>query len=112
MCIRDSFDFADTSLISRPEITEQAFVDFLGILPYTDRAQAAIDTLFRRAATGQEMLYHFIGLSDKYLYEPNSPMHDEELHILVLRALLDNCLLYTSVHHHRSCETGMAAHAV
>ena len=39
------------------------------------------------------MLYHFIGLSDKYLYEPNSPMHDEELHILVLRALLDNpCL--------------------
>lgn len=53
----------------------------------------AIDTLFRRAATGQEMLYHFIGLSDKYLYEPNSPMHDEELHILVLRALLDNpCL--------------------
>lgn len=41
----DHFDFADTSLISRPEITEQAFVDFLGILPYTDRAQAAIDTL-------------------------------------------------------------------
>lgn len=29
----DHFDFADTSLISRPEITEQAFVDFLGILP-------------------------------------------------------------------------------
>ena len=86
----DHFDFADTSLISRPEITEQAFVDFLGILPYTDRAQAAIDTLFRRAATGQEMLYHFIGLSDKYLYEPNSPMHDEELHILFLRALVNH----------------------
>lgn len=86
----DHFDFADTSLISRPEITEQAFVDFLSILPYTNQAPAAVDTLFRRAATGQEMLYHFIGLSDKYLYEPNSPMHDEELHILVLRALLDN----------------------
>lgn len=86
----DHFDFADTSLVSRPEITEQAFVDFLSILPYTNQAPAAIDTLFRRAATGQEMLYHFIELSDKYLYEPNSPMHDEELHILVLRALLDN----------------------
>lgn len=86
----DHFDFADTSLISRPEITEQAFVDFLSVLPYTNQAPAAVDTLFRRAATGQEMLYHFIGLSDKYLYEPNSPMHDEELHILVLRALLDN----------------------
>lgn len=86
----DHFDFADTSLISRPEITEQAFVDFLSILPYTNQAPAAVDTLFRRAAIGQEMLYHFIELSDKYLYEPNSPMHDEELHILVLRALLDN----------------------
>ena len=86
----DHFDFADTSLVSRPEITEQAFVDFLSILPYTNQAPAAIDTLFRRAAIGQEMLYHFIELSDKYLYEPNSPMHDEELHILVLRALLDN----------------------
>lgn len=86
----DHFDFADTSLISRPEITEQAFVDFLSILPYTNQAPAAVDTLFRRTATGQEMLYHFIGLSDKYLYEPNSPMHNEELHILVLRALLDN----------------------
>ena len=29
----DHFDFADTSLISRPEITEQAFVDFISILP-------------------------------------------------------------------------------
>jgi len=26
----DYFNFADTTLISRPEITEQAFVDFLG----------------------------------------------------------------------------------
>ena len=36
------------------------------------------------------MLYHFISLADKYLYEPNSPMYNEELHILVLRSLLGN----------------------
>ena len=82
----DHFDFADTSLISRPEITEQAFVDFVSVLPYTTKAQQAVDTLFSRSLAEKEMLYHFIALADKYLYEPNSPMHDEELHILVLRA--------------------------
>lgn len=86
----DHFDFTDTALISKPEITEQAFVDFVSILPYTPEAAAAVDTLFRRASAEKEMLYHFISLGDKYLYEPNSPMHNEELHILVLRALVDN----------------------
>ena len=84
----DHFDFTDTALIDMPEITEQAFADFLGILPYTDRAQEAVDTLFRRAAAEKEMLYHFISLSDKYLYEPNSPMRNEDLYILVLRTLV------------------------
>ena len=86
----DHFDFADTSLISRPEITEQAFVDFISILPHTPKAQESVDTLFRRALADREMLYHFISLGDKYLYEPNSPMHDEDLHILFLRALVNH----------------------
>ena len=86
----DHFDFADTSLISRPEITEQAFVDFISILPHTPKAQESVDTLFRRALVDREMLYHFISLGDKYLYEPNSPMHDEDLHILFLRALVNH----------------------
>ena len=85
----DHFDFADTSLISRPEITEQAFVDFISVLPYSSKAQTAVDTLFCRALVSNEMLYHFISLGDKYLFEPNSPMHNEELHILFLRALVD-----------------------
>lgn len=42
----DYFNFADTTLISRPEITEQAFVDFISILPYTAKVQVAVDTLF------------------------------------------------------------------
>lgn len=54
----DHFDFADTSLISRPEITEQAFVDFISVLPYSSKAQTAVDTLFCRALVSNEMLYH------------------------------------------------------
>lgn len=83
-------EIADTSLISRPEITEQAFVDFISVLPYSSKAQTAVDTLFCRVLATNEMLYHFIALTDKYLYEPNSPMHNEELHILFLRALVSN----------------------
>ena len=59
-------------------------------MPYTPKAQQAVDTLFSRTLAEKEMFYHFIALADKYLYEPNSPMHDEELHILVLRALVNN----------------------
>lgn len=65
-------------------------MDFIGILPNTAKAQAAVDILFCRALVEKEMLYHFITLADKYLYEPNSPMHDEELYILILRALVAN----------------------
>lgn len=86
----DHFDFADTTLISRPEITEQAFVDFISILPYSPKAQAAVDTLVNRTLASEPMFYHFVSLTDKYLYEPNSPMHNEELHILVLRAQVGN----------------------
>ena len=86
----DCFDFADTVLLSCPEITEQAFVDFLSVLPHAREAAAAVDTLYSRAAVRSEALYCFIGLGDKYLYEPNSPMCDEELYILVLRALTAN----------------------
>jgi len=86
----DHFDFTDTTLIARPEITEQAFVDFISILPYTPKAQAAVDSLIGRTLASKEMFYHFVSLADKYLYEPDSPMHDEELHLLVLRAVADN----------------------
>lgn len=86
----DCFDFADTALISLTDVTEQAFVDFISVLPYTDRANVAVDTLFRRASAKKEMLHHFMELSDKYLYEPNSPMHNEELYILALRSIVDS----------------------
>lgn len=86
----DHFDFTDTAMIALSNVTEQAFVDFVSVLPYSPQAAAAVDTLYRRASADRDMLYHFITLSDKYLYEPNSPMHNEDLHILVLRALVDN----------------------
>lgn len=86
----DHFDFADTTLISLPEVTEQAFANFIHLLPYTDRAAAALDTLVRRAATRTETLRHFISLTDKYLYEPNSPLCNEDFYIVALQSVINS----------------------
>lgn len=86
----DHFDFKDPSLIERAEVTEQAFVDFISILPYAGNAPGGGRYALPPAAADRRMLDHFITLGDKYLYEPNSPMHNEELYILVLRAQLAN----------------------
>lgn len=86
----DHFDFADTTLIPRADVTEQAFVNFISVLPYAREQRRAVDRLFERAAAEPEMLYHFISLADLYLYEPNSPMRNEELYLLVLQSLTES----------------------
>lgn len=86
----DNFDFSDGQVISAGDYAEQAFVDFVGLLPYVGNAAQAIDCLYGRAAAGRDMLYYFVSLGEKYLYERDSPMRDEELYILMLRSLADN----------------------
>ena len=83
----DGFDFADTTLISRPRITEQAFVDFLSVLPYIADASVPLDTMFRRASADPAMFSHFVALGEKYLAGRWSPMRDEDMYIVMLRVL-------------------------
>ena len=84
----DGFDFADTTLISRPRITEQAFVDFLSVLPYIADASVPLDTMFRRASADPAMFSHFVALGEKYLAGRWSPMRDEDMYIVMLRVLV------------------------
>lgn len=88
----DNYTFADTTLIHRPEITEQAFVDFIVILPHTDynTATEGIQTMLRAAEaepTGR-MYEHFLELSERYLDDPNSPFRNEEYYIPVTEYIL------------------------
>lgn len=82
----DNFDFTDTTQISQPEITEQAFVDFLDILPYVqpEKSQKAMTALIVSASADSAMYVHFAELAEKYLYDPNSPFRNEDLYIPVL----------------------------
>lgn len=86
----DNFNFADTNNIHRPEITEQAWVDYidiLKILPDT-ATEKSIEILFNKADSNKKIYRYFTEMADKYLYDPNSPMRNEELYIRVLDAML------------------------
>lgn len=91
----DHFNFADTNYIHHPEISEQAWVTYIDLLDIVPQ-QTAVGSLqdFLEKAEMEKNLYlYFITLAEKYLYDPNSPMRNEELYIPVLDAMLDTSLL-------------------
>lgn len=91
----DNFDFADKSLIGNAEITEQAFADFLYMLPNSSEPlmKRGVEALMSRAAVNKEMFLHFMELSEKYIYDPNSPYRDNDLYIIVLQTVLGSGIL-------------------
>lgn len=88
----DAFDFADTALVANNEITEQAFVNYLTVLPYAplDKAESSLTALINSAAVDSTALARFTEMAEHYLYDPNSPYRNEELYIPVLRAVIAN----------------------
>lgn len=91
----ENVNLADTNYIHHPEILEQAWVDFIDItrlVPDTV-AISAMKELFRSAEVEKKMFLHFTELANKYLYDPNSPMRNEELYIPVLDVMLGSNVL-------------------
>ena len=90
----DKFSFEDTTLIHRPDVAEQAFADFLVALQLAGEEQA--DEAVKRFLSGAEreatgrMYEYFLGLSEHYLYEPNSPMRNEDTYLHFLRYVLND----------------------
>jgi thiol-disulfide isomerase/thioredoxin len=86
----DNFDFADTAYIHLPQITEQAFVDYIDVLLLASDSvsSAAIKEMLKKAEVEPVMFTYFTDLYEKYLYDPNSPMHNDELYIPALEAML------------------------
>lgn len=85
-----NFDFKDTALISRAEITEQAFVDFISILNHVPISvtRSGIHNLVEGAYADSVMFDHFNSLFEKYLYDPNSPFRNEDYYIAVLEEVI------------------------
>lgn len=91
----DRFDFTNRNLIERPEITEQAFVDFINILSYVpqETMEESLKKTLEYAEKDSVMYVHFATLFEKYLYDPNSPFRNEEYYIPVLQSLVKSSVL-------------------
>lgn len=91
----DKFDFRDTTFCNKPDITEQAYANYLDILRYVDlaAAQHSVSALMKSAEVDSTMFDYFVSLADKYLYDPNSPFRNDELLIPALEAIIASPLL-------------------
>ncbi|MEG1546506.1 MAG: DUF5106 domain-containing protein, partial [Bacteroides sp.] len=64
------------------------------ILPEVDKqtANASLQSLIKCAEADTAMFSYFKKLTDKYLYNPNSPMRNEDYYLAVLDKLIDSPL--------------------
>ncbi|MDR0988596.1 MAG: DUF5106 domain-containing protein [Prevotellaceae bacterium] len=89
------YDFNDTTAIHQPDYAEQAWVDYinlLGMMP-EKKYEPIIRQFFQRAQANPVVYRYFTEMADKYLYDPNSPLRNEELYIPVLDQMLESNLL-------------------
>jgi hypothetical protein len=89
----DHFDFTDTAYLHLPDVTEQAFVDYLDVLPYVSSPAVTEQSVRQLLAKAEQeesgrMYGYFLELLAKYLYEPNSPFRDDERYIPVVHYVI------------------------
>lgn len=90
----ENYDFGDTALISKPDIPEQGFANFIDLLPRVDSiadvlgVQAFAARAFS-AETPAAVRKYFANLAEHYLYEPNSPMRSDEIYRMFLHQMID-----------------------
>ncbi len=78
----DHFDFKDTACIHVPDVTEQALVDYmdlLGRVPSSLSDSCLIRTM-RQASQEKKIGDYFVETFRRYLFDPNSPLRNEELY--------------------------------
>ena len=86
----DYTNFADTNYIHHPDIVEQAwvnYIDLMKLVPYST-AESSLTNMFNDKGKHKKCYLYLMELAEKYLYDPNSPMRNEELYIPVLESIL------------------------
>ncbi len=85
-----NFNFKDTSQVRKTAFLDKVFTDYLGVLmqvPFST-ARKSVELMMDKAETDSLMYDCFISLSDKYLYDPNSPLRNEQLYTVVLERII------------------------
>lgn len=85
----DDYSLADTAFIHSDD-TEQLYADFLDALQYVDATEcrSALQSMMSLMETDSIAYAHFCTLGEKYLYNPNSPMRNENYYIPILEQML------------------------
>lgn len=89
----DNFNFKDTALIHRADITEQAFANYVDLFSHTslDVVDKSVNAMLDSAITADlEMFIHMTELYEKYLHDPNSPFRQEDYYIATLNSIINN----------------------
>lgn len=90
----DNFDFHDTTLIHKPDITEQGFSNFLDLLTRMDsvattKGVAAFCTkVFWKKSIPANVRLYFTDEIEHYLYDPDSPMRNDASYLLFLKQMV------------------------
>lgn len=86
----DRMEFRDTLRSRNRPFMEQNFANFLSLFPHADTAslRPAVRRLLTRAEADTAAWRLVTEVAEKYLYEPNSPMYDEDYFMLFLEELL------------------------
>ena len=94
----DAVDFADTAWLQKVSDLEKALPDYLVALGATiqgqdgqARVRASYDRLLARASAQPALRDSLVGLLEKYLYDPNSPMLNEDVYIPALEIGRASC---------------------
>jgi hypothetical protein len=88
----DKLDFTDTVRSHNRDFIEQTFSDYAALFSIADSAslQRSVARLVHRAEADTAALHIVLTMANKYLYEPNSPMQNEDYYGIFLPLLVDN----------------------
>lgn len=88
----DNFNFADTALVNNRNVSEQGVADYLAILADGTFTEEQVKGSLDGFCKGMEAQEHarkvFLQMMEDYLYNPNSPFHNEGLYALFLERML------------------------
>ena len=91
----DKFDFKDTTYIHEPQVTEQALSNYIDLMNYVSPAamSSSVKAMMKQTEQDSAMFQYFSEMMEKYLYDPNSPLRNEEMYIAVLEYLTESSSL-------------------
>ncbi|MDD3108505.1 MAG: DUF5106 domain-containing protein, partial [Alistipes sp.] len=90
-----NFDFTDTSFLREPKVLESVFAQYIQVIESipVDLGETSVRKTLEKAEADSAMYRCFIGMFEKYLYDPNAPTRNEDLYLAALRQITQSTKL-------------------